>query len=77
MNQICLKAALRKCNSQQFINQSNIRGRLCIFQTLESVAKSIPCGAEYETLGKIYLTSKYSYLLSCNLTHKTESENFN
>jgi hypothetical protein len=47
MNQICLKAALRKCNLQQFINQSNIGGRLCTFQTLESVvAKSIPCGAE-------------------------------
>ncbi len=35
---------------------------------------SIPSHAQYATAAKVFLTSKFSYLLFCNPTHNTQTE---
>jgi hypothetical protein len=43
-----------------------------IFPTTDALRAS-PTSAYYLTLAKIFLTSKFSYLLICNPTYKTET----
>jgi hypothetical protein len=54
------------CNSGRL----DLWGTFCLWH---DKVKRISSDAQYVTLQKIFFTSKFSYLLFCNTTHKTEN----